>query len=434
VTTSRRLAFPSALLLLSLPASHCFGFAEIARGALLLQTTAAATYDSYFIGTQTNDSDFYLTLSPMLRYSRSAGLSEIKASAGTSINRYDKNSGLDSEDILANASITLPTVEGARLTGDASIGYSESTVVDLFVNDRVPTKSFTAGFNLDYKLGLKMSVSDSLSYSDTTRDIYSDQETFGNDLSFSYSDFLYDTTLTLSHGYTQTMSSGENYLGADLDQVSNSYSATLSRPLFGSVIGSATYGYRVLTRSAQETTIGQTDDQGSFFSIGIRGPFLPRTRFPKLTSSASLSYQESRSAGINDTGGKTLTGALGLSWAARERTDISIQASRNTELTATDLTAVNTNVSLGVTERIGLATILTGTIGYQWVDFRGIDRSDAILTGRLNASRTLSKHWSLAANYEYTNVKNDQTGFQPGRFSMRDYDRHLVSASVTNTF
>jgi len=436
VTTNTRTALPLALtvLLASGAASPAFGLVEIARGLVLLQTTGSVTYDSYFLGTVDNKPDYIYTVAPNLQYSRRAGRAQIGLSAGMAFNRYDRNKEYDSDDLRASASFELPTVEGARFTGQASASYSEETVVDYFLNDRVPTETTSAGFTLAYRPGLKVGLSETFRYNTTTRDIYSNQDFLTNNFAVTYYDFLRKTNLSFEHGFSMTSSSGDNIRGAALDLTSNSFSVSLSRPLYGEVIGGITYGHNIISRSGDETSVGQTRSSSNFFSLTVDGPFLPPQRFPKLKSAASLSYQQSNTLGINDVGGKFLAGSVSLAWNARERTSFNVGATRSIDLSANDFSVENTRVSAGFAQQIGYSTSLSGSVGYSWATFRGVSRSDNALSANLGLSRSFNKYLSAGVNYTYTLNENDSAGIQTTRFAPRDYERHTVSAYISTTF
>jgi hypothetical protein len=428
----------SGPLLLAISASSCavpaFAFTEFARGALTLETRGTVTYDSYFLGSANHDSDFYETLRPQLNYSRNAGLSKFNASLGMAFNRYNKFTSYNSDDVIASLNASLPVEPGSRLDGNVTASYNESKDVDPVLLERVSSKALAAGLNFNYQLGLKTALTDAFSYNKTIRQVYSDQETFSNNVGFTYSDFLYESNLRFNYGLDRTKSSGDNFRGVPLDQTAHSFTGTFSRPIIGALNGELTYGYRTVRRSKSESDIGQKNQDGAIFSVSINGPFLPPSRFPKLTSSASLSYQESVSPGINDTGGKTLTGDMNLSWAARERTDVYIRANRSLTLSANDLTVEDTRVSTGLTEHVGIATTIDGSLAYSWHKFRGISRNDNTLEASLSADHSLSKYWSFGASYEFQKNNSDATGLQPTRFLPTDYNRHLVSVFVTNVF
>jgi Putative beta-barrel porin 2 len=435
ISQSKKHRTLAASLLLPAIVTTSYGFAEIARGSLLLQTSGSVTYDSYFIGTTENSPDTIYSLYPSLRYSRSAGVGTISASTGVAFNRYDENSDLDSDDIRASLAVTLPTVEGARLDGSVGLDYNEATVVDLQLNDRVATQTRSAAVIFNYRLADRVSLSESLSYANSTRDLYSDQELFTNRLSVSYKGFLRGTSLIGSHAMAMTKTSGDNFTGGrGLDQQSHNFSLGLSRPIYGDVSGSISYGVNILKRSAGETTRGDDSTSSGYLSASIDGPFLPRNRFPKLTSSASFTYSQSSTAGFNDDGGKFLSGSLSLAWSARERTKLQVRATRSLDLTINDLSSENTRISGGFSQQIGRSTSLSGEAGHSWSTIRGIDREDTILDASLSLSRTFNKYLSANLGYTYQIVDTSASGIQPGRYAPRDYDRHTATISATVTF
>ncbi len=427
----------TGLALATLASSNLHGFAEIARGALILDTQASLSYDSYFIGaTKIGDDDYIASLRPTLRYTRRAGLAPIDLRAGVNIQRYDTYDNYDSENFFAAFSTKIPTPEGARTTGDISLAYTESTDVDQLVNDRISSKNTSLSFTGQYQSSLKTNITESASYSIADRTGYSEQKTFTNNLGFLYSGFLGETNFGMNHQFTDNKSTGGDLQTVGLDQQSHSVSATLSRPLWGPVRGGVTYGYRWLDRSAQETTIGQTSQNGGYFSINLNGPFLPPAKFPKVKTNASLAYQESTTPGINDTGGKTLTGDISASWTARERTDLSISLNRSIELSASNLSVETTSATFGVTQRLGNFTGVNASVSQNWNKFRGTNREDSIFRGTLGATRSIGRNWSLGTSYTYekNNTDADPAAQSTLRFARGDYERHLVSISGNYTF
>jgi len=198
--------------------SASYGFGEFARGSLLLETTARATYDSYFIGS--NDpgaGDYYLSLHPNLKYDRKAGLAEISGYLGVDILRYDKNTSYNTENVSGLINVKLPDT-GYRITGNISLSYVESENVDFNVLNRIKEKATSAAADFNYALGLKMSLAENFSFTHIDRDKFSDQTMFHNDISYRYSNFLEDTSLRLTESFDRTKSNGNNGLGADLDQ------------------------------------------------------------------------------------------------------------------------------------------------------------------------------------------------------------------------
>jgi len=290
-----------------------------------------------------------------------------------------------------------------------------------------------------------MSLADTLSFSNSGRQTYSDQKSLNNSVSYTYSNFLEETSLTLSHDYMQTTSSGDNIVNVPLDEHSNALNVSLSHPIVGPLVGSVTYGYRILDYSAQQSLNGTTRTEGSTFSANLTGPILPPSRFTKLESSASISYQQANSPGIGDNGGKSLTGNINLSWNARERTKVSLSASRSQDLSPNDFTVVNSQVNAGVTEELGSFTHVSGSLGYSWRKYRGIDRRDATFTGGLSASYSITRSWSASTSYQYQNNEaegnaatlgtlNSANRGTPGLFGVGSYHRHLISLSASYKF
>ena len=451
MTSPKRLPIAAALLSSLVISSiilpyRAHALVDFQSGNITLDTTLTGTYDSYFIGTIDHDPDYYATLSPQLLYTHNIGPTNLRAFLGTAINRYDKNSRFDSEDFSAGISSNLPVAEGSRLSGLLSASYFKSTQIDQIVNDRVEIKSTQLSFDTTYRTGLKTSLSDTINYTHNERKIYGDQTIGSNQITFHYADFLEDTNLNLSHTYTRTQTSASNYSSyvydpsliantpdVPLDQTSNSFDLGVAHPLYGQIIGEVVYGYMIMHRSAAETTSGTTSDKSQSISLNITGPFLPPARFPKVESSARISYQQSASQGINDPGDKTVVGNMHLAWFARERTRIQLGASRSQTLGTNNFTVANTMINGGVTENIGLATTLTGNASYTWRTYRGTNRSDNVIEASLGLNHALTKHWSLGANYLFQKNTTDAptTSFQAARYLLENYTRHVVSLSVS---
>ena len=431
ISNTRLVISSTALLALT---STSFGFAEFARGGLLLDTNASVMYDSFFLGSADNDPDTIYTLYPALRFVRRAGLAQFTASGGVAFNRHEVNKDYDSDDLRINVSLHIPSDVGSRLTGDVSVGYTEDMVVDYSLNDRIPTERYFAQIGLTYPINPGMILNESLSYSSVSRAFYSDQDMFSNRLHFTYRGIFPGTSLLLGHELTITKTDANEYTQVGLDQYSNNLSIGLSRPLYGEVSGSIRYGYSVLSRSSEEVFGSDTSRGSHYLNISIDGPFLPANRFPKLTSSASISYSQSSVAGFLDDGGKFLSGSLRLAWSARERTDLSIHASRSMELSANNLAVENTRVGGGFTQKIGRVTKLDGSISYNWRSYRGVTRDDTILQAGLTLSRPFTRNLHGSLSYGYVDNNTDALGNQFTRVAPRNYERHTVTGSATFTF
>ncbi len=427
-----RLVTSSAALLALTTTSY--GFAEFARGGLLLDTTGSVTYDSFFLGSADNDPDTIYTLFPSLRFVRRAGLAQFTATGGVAFNRHEVNKDYDSDDLRINASLYIPTDVGSRLTGNVDVGYTEEMVVDYSLNDRIPTERYYAQVGVTYPINPGMILHESLSYSSVTRAFYSNQDMLSNRLNFTYRGIFPGTSLLLGHELAVTKTDGNEYNPVGIDQYYNNFSVGLSRALYGEVNGSIRYGYSVISRSSEEVFGGDRSRGSHYINLSIDGPFLPANRFPKLTSSASIAYSQSSVAGINDNGGKFLSGALRLAWSARERTQLSIHASRGMELSANNLAVENTRVGGGFDQKIGRLTNLNGSLSYSWRSYRGVTRDDTILDASLAISRPFTRNLRGSLRYGYVDNNTDALGNQFTRVTPRNYERHTVTASATFTF
>lgn len=442
---------PLIALALALPALAPIARAlvELPSGRITLQTTATETYDSYMIGTANHDADYLTSFLPQLTYNHLVGPSDLTVFGGISFNRYASETEFNSNDVRAGLKSNFPMAEGSRLTGDLAAAYTEDTVIDPVLNDRVPSKNYTADLNASYRLGLKMTLADSVNYTRSERRFYGTQTIWSNNARFTYADFLEDTNLHFGHTYTRTNSADSNYAlwaanagqigsipDSKLDQTANTFSTGVSHPLYGSIIGEVDYGYTLLHRQASETAGGSTTERGNTVSLSITGPFLPPSRFPKVKSSASIAYNQSQSPGINDNGQKTVVGQANLSWTARERTDISLNASRSTSLGSSNFTIVKSLVGMSVTENIGLATTAVVNTSYSWMTVRGLNRNDTILQAGLSLNHKLNQYWNLGARYSFEKDNTDakKTEFVATRYQLEDYTRHVVSAYVSFSY
>lgn len=402
------------------------GSIPLGRGEISLGASATANYDSNLSGRRDSADDYYGTFAPRISYMRRAGKIEADANASISVQRYMDHKEFNSENVTADASLRLSEKSFQNISGAVSVSYIESYSADIDVNARIKSAGTSVTARGGLVTGPRTSFSFNGSYSNFNRVGASDQEILSSGGEFSYKGFLDDTTLSFIYGYTRAMSSGENLLGADLDQSSHSFSVALSRALYRGVSGQISYGYRILDRSAAETTTRQTKQKGSFITATVDGPFLPRRIFPKITSHASVSYQDAQTPGVNDPGQKQISGDIGLSWEARPATTISLDTTRSQRLSSTDLTVVSSGVSAHLTQQ--LRYNLNGSVGarYNWESYRGIARKDEILALDSSLSYSFARSWTSAATYTYTS--NSST------VAVSDFARHLVSINVGYTF
>lgn len=407
-------------------ASSAFGFAEFARGEVVLSTTARAMYDSRVFGGVNAADDYIFTLDPRLIYRREAGQLKLETYAGTRINRHVEFQELDSEDFVGGIKLRLPADAATLPSGSFETSYDEHTDVNYDVNARMREKTFMSRIDANIPTGLKTAFALGGSFRKDERNHFNDRKTWDGTAAFRYGDFLGGSAFEARYRRLNVESTGGNPWGIPLDQSSDIYSLSFSRPIYHDVRGSISYGYRVLHRSTAEIFGGDSRSAGSIITVNLDGPFLPASRFPKLDSSLSFGYQKAESPGINDTGGSRFVGSAHIGWHARERTRLFIQARRSLELSINDLTVETTAAEIGVTQSVGNFTSTSASIGYEERDYRTVNRRDEALTAQLGASYRITAAWSASANYRLRATDSSATN--------ADYARHVVWVAVNYTF
>jgi hypothetical protein len=398
----------------------------VGRGEISISATASGTYDSNVLGNRTSFEDYYGTFAPRVAYIRKAGKIEADASVGVSFQRWVDHTDYNTEDLNASAALNLSKDSFTNLTGSLTAGYNESFDVNNDVNTRIRAKATTFSGNATLVTGPRTDVGITGTFSNAERTGASDQRSISGGASFHYNDFLYGTRLGLLYDYSDTSSSGDNFLGVDINQNSHQVSLDLSRPIYREIRGNVRYGYRILNRSALETTTGDTRETSNVFSAGIDGPFLPERSFPKVKTHFSISYSDAASPGINDTGSKQLSGDISASWEARETTSITLGASRGQNLSVTDLTVISSSVRASIQQKLRYNLSGTAGVSYNWNTYRGVTRRDEVLSSDAGLNYTFARTWSANANYKYTSTISDQRA--------SEFVRHVATVGVSHTF
>ncbi|MBC7365567.1 MAG: outer membrane beta-barrel protein [Undibacterium sp.] len=398
-----------------------------ARGEIDFTAVATATYDSNVFGRRDATEDFYGTLAPRVLFARRAGQIDAEASAGISFIRYADQTQLKADNVDAVAMLRTNAAEARNFSGSVSAAYRESSDASSDINARIKAKAATFSGQGALVTGPRTDVALNVDYTDTERDVASDQQLLATVFRFGYKDFLVGNNLHLIGNYDETRSSGRNLRGAGLNQKSYSVAAGLSRAFYHDLIrAQVSYGYRVLNRSRSETSTGVTRQSGPVFTASIDGPFLPPRYFPKIKSKFELSYQESSTPGVNDTGNKTLAGLLSLGWQARPNTVVRFSAIRSQRLSVDDLTVVSSSLLLGLEQTIRYN--LTGSVsaGYNWDTFRGVNRSDETILFNAGLNYLFARTWTATASYRLSSATST--------LRQANYDRHLVSLSLAHRF
>jgi len=413
---------------LSLAATSALADIPLGLGNVSASLTTTATYDSNVYGTRDATADYFGTLAPKVSYSRKAGEIEAEANAGISLIRYLDQTQLNADNLDADVSLKIPESDIRNYTGLLSAAYVEASTVDTEINARINSKTSTFIGQGAFVTGPRSDLALSGNYSDAQRSVASSQQILTSEATYDYKDFFAGNSLRVIGDYDELHSSGGNSLGVPLDQHSIMLSAGLGRAFVHDTLRAGiSYGYRILERSAAETTSGVRQEDGSVISASLEGPFLPEKYFPKVTSSFAVVYQEATSPGINDTGSsRELTGNLSLAWQARSTTKATFSAKRTQNLSANDLSVVSTEVDLGV-EQV-LRYNLTGslTAGYNWSSYRTISRQDKIASLGARLAYHFARSWEGDFTYDLTSVNSSDR--------LSTLDRQVVSLSLAYQF
>jgi hypothetical protein len=417
----------SIALGLSVLTSPALADIQVGRGTVSATATATATYDSNVFGTHDATSDYYGTLAPGVSYIRKSGLIEADADAGISFIRFLNQTQLNANNLSADGALRINPSDLRNYSGSLTASYLETSEVNTDINTRLNTDTTTFTGQTALVIGPRSDLSLSGNYTDSQYSGAGDQEILTAETLYEYKDFFYGNSLRLAGDYDKLHASANNYLGVPLDQNSYTLSAGIGRAFYHDAIHAwISYGYRVLNRSQAETSTGATQQRGSVITASLEGPFLPEKYFPKIKSGIELSYEDAATPGVNDTGGKELTGALHMDWQARDTTVVSFLATRAQRLSANDLTVVSTAVQLGLKQQ--LRYNLTGSLsaGYNWDTYRGISRSDQTILCSAGLEYHFARSWTANASYKLSSDASNQRE--------STYDRNVVSVSVTYQF
>lgn len=399
----------------------------LGRGELSATIDATATYDSNVFGSHNAVSDYTGSLTPRIFYVRKAGYLEADANAGISILRFDEQTQLNSNNLDLHASVHTNSEEVRNFTGSLAASYVESSDVNQDINTRVRNKTALFDGHGTLVTGARTNLVVGATYTDSKHDIGSNQQYFTSSALWNYRDFFYDNSLSLSGEYDRLTTSGNNVLATPLDQTSYVFSVGLNRTLVSEAfrIG-VTYGYRITERSQAETPGRDPREGGSVFTLTLNGPFLPEKYFPKIKSEFSLSYQDSATPGINDTGTKELTGSMSLSWQARDTTRVSLSANRSQRLSVDDLSVVTTSVQFGVSQDFRYN--LSGSLGagYTWSTFPSVGRKDETASFNAGLKYHIGRSWDANFSYNLNSTKSTLVA--------STFDRNVVSLGLTYKF
>jgi opacity protein-like surface antigen len=419
-------AFIKVSALSILLAGVCRAEFQVGNGAFQLDTTLMGVYDSNLRASVNNVEDYYLSFDPTLRYRNTDARFNTEASLGLRARRYLDNAELNTNDANGQFDWKMARVDGHTTAASLGLIYLENTEANLDVNDLVRSKEFSANASGEVLVANRNLLSAAFSYNDDRRNIGSNQTRTNTRLGYGYEGFTDGTELLFNYTYQQSKSTENKTDAETIDQNANAVSATLSHPLYDQLVGALVYGYRWLDRGQNEALLGLEDQSGSFYNIELKGQFLPKKYFPKMTGTFRLAYEEADTPGLNDLSNKRVVGQANVTWAAREHTLVGVFVSRSQDLSITDNTIVNENVGVTLKQAVGDFINTDFSLVHTNADFVNLDRTDNRYEARAGASYKINRLWSSGVSYRYIDSKSNT--------SVANYTRHIVTGTVTYAF
>ena len=418
---------PHALLAL-LPA---VALAEIytAGGKVDLNATLSETYDSNLSARSDAQGAYFTSLSPGASYVRDTSLLKTSAHIGMGIQRYFDHKEFNQETYQAGATLALEQGTLGNYSLSLGVNYSDGASANYDLGQRISSRSYglTGSATVETSERTGLAFSSSLNRADTG--LYGKQDTFSNSADFHFGPVMRDAQLFVTYSNSITKSSGKNELNVALDQSSNSLSVGIGKKLTEKLFGRVNAGYSWNSISNAEASYSGGNTSGAVVSASLTGPFLPEKLFPKTTSSFSISYSDSVSRGLYDSGGKQLSGSLSLGWQARENTHLSFNTSRSRRLALNDRTVDTSDIGVAVSERLMNGLMLNASAGYNWSTY--VSKINANTEGfNYSASASYSfgakQNWSALLSYRYTSNSS--------AIAFRNLSHYTAVASISYSY
>jgi len=360
MTTNRRArlirhAAASLLLFSATPATPLHALWELAEGEVFVSLDTVLSSSSNIDSTSDERSDTIYSLTPGLSWERSRGRGSVSLGVRCEIERALDDATYDSENYSANFSLQMPVTAGRRLEGRLTLGYFDGSRVDAFQNTRLSESSYELGLNGSYRVSSKINARVGASYGKSEPEGLPGYE---------------DTSLSVGLGYNiRPLVS----LFLDVRQTDSSSDADALLP-------------------------SGTDTSGKAFILGLSGEITP-----KLTGSIGFGYDMSETRiGSTTVDNDGLTYDANLSWSPRERTNVSLTASRGTQSTSTGGTAYE-SINLSGSQRIGLNMSVNAGVALRMSEntLQSSVGSD-LWEVNIGATYAFARGISMGASYSYS--------------------------------
>lgn len=361
--------------------SNLRAFTELGNGQLFLDNTFDITHDTNVTGNSSEVDDLIYSYTPTLRFSQQGSQSNVTASVGLNISRFDENSQFDRENLQSSISIGLPT-GGRNLSGSINAGYTESSSTNNFLLERVDAESIRINTNARYDFSRILDLSGGLGYSDTTTTNFSDTE-----------DKYLSTGVVFKNLWRD--------VGVNLD-----------------------YRYRVLKSSGFIGEAADTTDSG--ISFGVDGSFLPDHLFPNLDAFLNFSIRDTNTGRMGESSSKKLGINASIVWNPRPRTTVSIALRKDSDLTPDDRTVENFTTSINLNQQIGQQLTANFSISNSDSDYLFTSTTRDILNLATGITYQTHSNWSFSARLSHQDSSSTQT--------LGNYSGLTTSISSTYTF
>jgi hypothetical protein len=362
-----------AFTLVSLAFAPCASaLVEFARGNLIASANLTEEFDSNVFGNNTELSDSITTFSPALNFSRKAGLISANLGAGINIVRFKDFDTQDSENPFFNFGINYDNP--ARLNLKYNGSYNRISTASDAALDRTESDQFTLGVVLNYAHSDKLSTRAGVNYR-SSFDKTSNSNAFAD---------------TASYAFT----AGSVY----------KYSPKLS--------GALAYTFRPSTATRVATNANLNPDaQDHQVAFSLEGELAP-----KVTGVTSVGYtlREFKAGGSED----AITFGVGTTWAAAQKTSVTLNASQDFSTTETAESITGLNIRLGLNQQL-LAKLSANL----YADYATVDYSTP---GQLTSRSDDNLTYTAGLIYAFNEFLSSKLGY-----SYRDNNSNIATASYT---
>ncbi len=352
------------------------GLTQVGNGDLVLVSDLDISYDSNVLIRQSDELDDIVgTLYAGLMFvQRERSVLNASLEIGSNITRMADLSELNSEDWRSSFEISYPNNIDSRSYYSLSGGYNETTQANADVGRRIKNVVSDLEGSLRRSLSEKLSVNGSVGYSDQQfenivaegipgiRDRSSEDFDFSIGSAYNYSERL---SGTLSYSYQTIEYDGGTFPGQSSDVLAVGLSGQLSPRLSGSVSGG----------------IRKQDISSPFFED---------------YSSTDPYY------------------SIDLTWAARERTSVSVSGATTTRASANGEISDSKDFQVSVNERLSERSGILASVSISEDDYTGLtNRSDESLRLSVSYTLTVGRDAGFRAGISYEDrTSNSNFGYQ----------------------